>query len=118
MMMMFERMLQEQRLMSEIAAVVEWLVQRNGQFNGKDVSHYLRDYKAEMLRCGISDGLQVTSFNRVVTDGLQGSIHGIRQQNPTWEAFEDAVKTTFAIEHSSKATRRDSKIGWKRRTRG
>ena len=38
--------------------------------------------------------------------GLQGSIHGIRQQNPTWEAFEEALKTTFAIEDSSKAMRR------------
>ena len=65
MMAMFERMLQEQRTRSEIAAVVERLVQRNGQFNGKDVSRYLRDYKVEMLRCGISEGLQVTSFNRV-----------------------------------------------------
>jgi hypothetical protein len=63
--------------MSEIAAVVERLVQRNGQFNEKDVSRYLRDYKAEMLWCRISDGLQVTSFNRVATDGLQASIHGI-----------------------------------------
>ena len=83
MMMMFERMLQEQRAMSEIAASVERLVQRNGQFNGKDVSRYLRDYKAEMLRCGMSEGLQVTSFNRVAIDGLQASIHGLRQQNPT-----------------------------------
>ena len=78
MMAMFEWMLQEQCAMSEIAAVVERLVQRNGQFNGKDMSRYLRDYKAEMLRCGISEGLQVTSFNRVATDWLQGSIHGIR----------------------------------------
>ena len=49
MMMMFERMLQEQWEMSEITTVVQRLVQRNGQFEGKDVSHYLRDYKAEML---------------------------------------------------------------------
>ena len=74
MMAMFERMLQEQRAMSEIAATVERLVQRNGQFNGNDVLRYLRDYKAEMLRCGISEGLQVTSFNLVATDGLQASI--------------------------------------------
>ena len=80
MMMMFERMLQEQRAMTEIAASVERLVQRNGQFNRKDVSWYLRDYKAEMLRCGISEGLQVTSFNRVATDGRQKSIHGLRQK--------------------------------------
>ena len=85
---------------------VERLAQRNGQFNGKDVSRYLRDYKAEMLRCGISEGLQVTSFNRVATDGLQATIHGLRQQNPTWEAFEEELKRTFAIEDSSKATRR------------
>ena len=33
MMAMFERMLQEQRAMLEIAVVTELLVQRNGQFN-------------------------------------------------------------------------------------
>jgi hypothetical protein len=38
MMVLFERMLQEQHSMSEIAVAVEQLVQRNGQFNGKDVS--------------------------------------------------------------------------------
>ena len=34
MMMMFKRMLQEQREMSEITMVVQRLMQRNGQFNG------------------------------------------------------------------------------------
>ena len=67
MMMMFEWMLQEQCMMSEIAAVVERLVQRNKQFNEKDVSRYLRDYKAEMLRYGISERLQVISFKRAST---------------------------------------------------
>ena len=118
MMAMFERVLQEQCAMSEIAATVERLVQRNEQFNGKDVSHYLRDYKVEMLRCGISEGLQVTSFNRVATDGLQARIHGIRQQNPTWEAFEEALKITFASRIPPTQRGGDSKIGWRHRIRG
>ena len=95
MMMMFERMLQEQRDMSEITTVVQRLVQRNGKFDGKDASHYLRDYKAEMLRYGISERLQVISFNRVATDELQESIHEIRQQNPTWESFEEAIREAY-----------------------
>ena len=49
MMTMFVRMLQEQFEKSEVAVAVERLVQRNGQFDGKDVSRYLRDYKVEML---------------------------------------------------------------------
>ena len=106
---MFKRMLQEQHMMWEIATEVERLVQQNKQFSRKDVSRYLRDYKAEMLWCGISEGFQVTSFNRVATDGLQGSIHGIRQQSRTWATFEEALKTTFAIEESSKVTRRGFK---------
>ena len=51
----------------------------------------------------------MTSFNRVATDGLQGSIHGIQQQKPMWEAFEEALKATFAIEDSSKALQRGFK---------
>ena len=94
MMMMFERMLQAQREMSEIMTVVQRLVQRNEQFNGKEVSGYLWDYRAEMLRYGISERLQMTSFNQVATDRLQGSIHEIRKQNSTWAAFEETMKTT------------------------
>ena len=84
MMMMFKWMLQEQWEMWEIMMVVQRYVQRKGQFNGADVSHILREYKAEMLRYGISERLQVISFNRVATDELQESIHEIRQQNPPW----------------------------------
>ena len=87
MMMMFERMLQEQHETSGITMVVQQFVQWNGQFNEKDVSRYLRDYKAEMLRYGISERLQVISFNRVATDELHESINGIREQNPTWGSF-------------------------------
>jgi hypothetical protein len=68
------------------------------------VSRYLRDYKAEMLRCKIPEGLQVTSFSRVATDELQAIIHGIQQQNLRWEAFQEKLKTTFAVGDSSKAT--------------
>ena len=75
MMRILERMLQEQQAMLEVVAVVEWLVQRNMQFNRKEVSRYLRDYTAEMMWLGISEELQVTSFNLATTDGLQGSIH-------------------------------------------
>ena len=39
--------------------------------------------------------LQVTSFNRVATDELQESIHEIRQQNPTWESFEEAIREAY-----------------------
>ena len=117
MMAMFER-IQEQRAMSEIVAAVERLVQRNGQFNRKDVLRYLRDYKAEILRCGISKGLKLTSFNQVATDGLQGSIHGIRQQNPTWEAFKEAVRPSSPLRTPPRQRGGDSKIGQKRQTRG
>ena len=91
MMMMFEWMQQEQRAMSEMKSAVERLLQRNGEFNGKDVSHYLHDYKAEMMRCGILEGLQVISFSRVATNELQESIYKIRQQNPMWVSFEKAL---------------------------
>ena len=107
MMMMFERMLQEQRAMSEITTVVKLLVQRNRQFNGKGVSRYLRDYKAEMMRCGISERLQVISFNRVAMDELQESIHKIRQQNPTWGSFEEALREAYDYERSKGRDRRE-----------
>jgi hypothetical protein len=101
---LFERMLQEQRAQSEAASVVERIVERRGEFNGKDVSRYLQDYRAHMLRCGISEGYQVSAFNRVATDRLQASLRELQQQHPTWPAFEAAMKTAYAMEDSSKAT--------------
>ena len=78
MMTEFEQMLQEQHAMLEVVATVERLMQQNGQFNRKDVSRYLRDYKVEMLWYGILERLQVTSFNRVATDEFQERNHKIR----------------------------------------
>ena len=60
--------------MLEIKSTVERLLQRNEQFNGNYVSRYLCDYKAEMMRYGILEGLQVISFSRVATNELQESI--------------------------------------------
>ena len=60
-----------------------------------NVSRYLRNYKEEMLRYGISERLQVISFNRVATDRLQESIHGIRQENPMWGSFEEALREAY-----------------------
>ena len=92
--------------MSEVGTTIERLVQRHGQFNGKDVSRYLHDYKSEILGCGISEGPQVLLFNRIATDGLQGSIHTTQQQHPTLVAFEAAMKSMYSMEESSKATQR------------
>ena len=80
MMMMFNRILQEQHAMSEIKSAVGDDINR--QFNRNDVSRYLCDYKVEMIRCGIPEGLQVISFSRVATDELHESIYKIQQQNP------------------------------------
>ena len=107
MMMMIKRMQEEQHTMSEMKSAVVRLVQRNGEFDGKDVSRYLCEYKAEMMRCGIPEGLQVTSFNRVVTDELQERIHKIGQQNPTWESFEEALREAYDFKRSKGQDRRE-----------
>ena len=67
---MFERMMHDQRAISEVAAEVERFVQRNGQSN-------------EMLGCGTSEGLHVLYFNWVAIDGLEGSIYETWQQHLT-----------------------------------
>jgi hypothetical protein len=87
--------------------VVERIVKCNGEFNGKDVSRYLRDYKAQMLRCGISEGYQVIAFNRVAADCLQASLRELQQQHPTWPTFEAAMKTAYTMEDTSKPKRRN-----------
>ena len=106
MLMMFERMLQEQRTMTELGAAIDRLIQNNGQFDGRDVSHYMRDYKAEMVRCGVSEALRISTFSRIATDDLQEKIQELRKANTTWATFERAVLNAFAMDDSTKETRR------------
>ena len=88
-------------------AAVKRLIQRNTQFNGNDVSSYLRDYKAEMMRCRIPKGLQVISFSRVASDKLQESIYEIQQQNTTWGSFEKALSEKYDYERWRGQDRRE-----------
>ena len=59
------------------------------------------------MRCGISERLQVISFNRVAMDELQESIHKIRQQNPTWGSFEEALREAYDYERPKEQDRRE-----------
>ena len=87
MLTMFERILQEQRTMTELGAAIDRLIQRNGPFDGRDVSRYMRDYKAEMVRCGVSEALRVSAFSRIATDGLQEKIQDLQETNTTSATF-------------------------------
>ena len=68
------------------------------------------------LFAGLQGGdATVQNIRRIASDILQSDgyrwasrecIHEIRQQSRTWVAFEEALKTTFAIKDSSKATLR------------
>ena len=50
--------------------------------------------------------LQVISFNRVAMDVLQESIHKVRQQNPTWGSFEEALREAYDYESPKGRDRR------------
>ena len=106
MLTMFERILQEQRTMTELGVAIDRLIQRNGPFDGRDVSRYMHDYKAEMVHCGVSEALRVSSFSRIATDVLQEKIQELREANTTWATFEQAVLNAFAIDDSTKETKR------------
>ena len=47
------------------------------------------------------------SFSRVATDELQERIHKIRQQNPTWGSFEEALREAYDYERSKGRDRRE-----------
>jgi hypothetical protein len=82
MLMMFERMLQEQWTMTELGVATDHLIQRNGQFDGQDVSHYMRDYKVKMV-CWVSEALRISTFSRIATNDLQEKIQELRGANTT-----------------------------------
>jgi hypothetical protein len=70
---------------------VENIVERNGRFNGRNITQFLHAYDVEMLLKGILDGPKLLACYRVCTPGLQTRISELQAANDTWSAFKDGL---------------------------
>ncbi|KAL3686234.1 hypothetical protein R1sor_004256 [Riccia sorocarpa] len=86
------------------------VVRRLGRFDGREVSHYLREYQGEMVLAKVSDTETVANFELVVEPELRDRVREIARRFIVvlggWELFEHAMKEEFLEEDTKRITRR------------
>ncbi|KAL3702259.1 hypothetical protein R1sor_020281 [Riccia sorocarpa] len=86
------------------------VVRKLGRFDGREVSHYLREYRGELVLAKVSDTEAVANFELVVEHELRDRVREIARRFIVvlggWELFERAMKEEFLEEDTERITRR------------
>ncbi|KAL3696746.1 hypothetical protein R1sor_010822 [Riccia sorocarpa] len=86
------------------------VVRKLGRFDGREVSHYLREYRGELVLAKVSDTETVANFELVVEPELRDRVREIARRFIVvlggWELFERAMKEEFLEEDTERITRR------------
>ncbi|KAL3681110.1 hypothetical protein R1sor_024066 [Riccia sorocarpa] len=94
---------------------LQYVVRKLGRFDGREVSHYLREYRGELVLAKVSDTETVANFEVVVEPELRDRVREIACRFIVvlggWELFEHAMKKEFLDEDTERITRRTFLIG-------
>ncbi|KAL3678901.1 hypothetical protein R1sor_021857 [Riccia sorocarpa] len=86
------------------------VVRRLGRFDGREVSHYFREYRGELVLAKVSDTEIVANFELVVEPELRDRVREIARRFIIvlggWDLFECAMKEEFLEEDTERITRR------------
>ncbi|KAL3689662.1 hypothetical protein R1sor_015971 [Riccia sorocarpa] len=84
------------------------VVRRLGRFDGREVSHYLREYRGELVLAKVSDIETFANFELVVEPELRDRVREIARcfivVLGDWELFERAMKEEFLEEDTEHIT--------------
>ncbi|KAL2635357.1 hypothetical protein R1flu_006836 [Riccia fluitans] len=77
------------------------------QFDGQDISKYLRIYKKEMKLNRILEKEMVQTFELAVVPEIKEHVNGLIEHfNDDWEVFSKAMKEEYFLEDSDRVTKR------------
>ncbi|KAL3684474.1 hypothetical protein R1sor_002496 [Riccia sorocarpa] len=89
---------------------LESCVQKMRRFVGREVSHYLREYRCAMEMYSVSDTETIANFELVSEPELRDRIREIARRYLIipggWESFERAMREEYLDEDSDRITRR------------
>ena len=104
---MIDQILQERDNVTSLDKAIERIVDAIGCFNGKEVTQYLKIYKTEMCKKGISQARLVTSSSRVATSSLYSQVLEIQVASQDWRTFEQALLEEYGFYDSSWIMKKD-----------
>ena len=83
------------------------IVDKEDQFDGRDITRYLRIYTREMELNKISEREMIASFELAVVPEIRGRVRELRESDgESWKAFMQALKEEFFMEDSERVTKR------------
>ena len=87
--------------------VLHSIVDKEDQFDGRDITRYLRIYAREMELNKVSEREMVASFELASVPEVRGRIRELRESDGgSWKAFMQALKEEFFMEDSERVTKR------------
>ena len=97
----------EQRKEALTTKALHSIVDKIDQFDGRDVSKYIRVYSREMELNKISEVEMIGSFDLAVVPEIRGRVRELKvSDGENWETFIQALKEEFFIEDSERVTKR------------
>ncbi|KAL2630016.1 hypothetical protein R1flu_014702 [Riccia fluitans] len=104
----------ERREMLAIKAL-HAVVEKLDQFDGRDISKYLRSYKKEMELNRVLEREMIQTFELAVISEIREHVKGLIEHfNEDWEVFSRVMKEEYFLEDSDRVTKR-SFLEWVQR---
>lgn len=96
-----------QRREALVSKALHSIVDKEDQFDGRDVTRFLRIYAREMELNNVSKHEMVESFELASIPEIREKIKGLKETHQdSWETFSQALKEEFFMEDSERVTKR------------
>ena len=80
------------------------VMDQQGEFDGKDVTKYLKIYWREVKLHNLSEGVAITKFRTLVELEIKGIIEKLIEGANSWKEFPRRMKEEFLLQDSDRAT--------------
>ena len=96
-----------QRREALVSKALHSIVDKEDQFDGRDVTRFLRIYAREMELNNVSKSEMVASFQLASIPEIRERIRELKENHgESWETFSQAMKEEFFMEDSERVTKR------------
>ncbi|KAL3682680.1 hypothetical protein R1sor_000702 [Riccia sorocarpa] len=97
----------EEKKESKATEALRTVVGNLDQFDGKDISKFLRMYKKQMEMYRVPDGEMIRTFELAVILELKGDVRGLMSQaRSDWEQFARLMREHYFSEDSERVTKK------------
>jgi hypothetical protein len=111
MMKSFARLFEVSSAEQKADRALEEVVEKNGLFNGRNISRYLRQYDRVMMIKRISDEDKLFRFAFAVEPELVARVEELQKVAATWSEFEKRIKKEYMLRDTDRVTQ-DTIIEW------